>query len=120
MRDATLDVFTTVLGEVEPVPDALVELLLVSLLPSSRKGAPATHALAQQVVRRSSDALTRPVAARRDRCVSQRPNAKSASSDKAVVRARPAMNVLRAGAGDTAQAVEINFFRFTLASIGLH
>ena len=81
VRDATLDVFTTVLGEVEPVPDALVELLLVSLLPSSRKGAPATHALAQQVVRRSSDALTRPVAAWLNGCLSLTPTEGVVSPD---------------------------------------
>ena len=81
MRDATLDVFTTVLCEVEPVPDALVELLLVSLLPSSRKGAPATHALAQQVVRRSSDALTRPVAAWLNGCLSLTPTEGVVSPD---------------------------------------
>lgn len=73
LRDATLDVFSGIVAQLDAIPDGLVELLLVSLLPSGRKAAPATHWLAQAVVRRGADALTRPVAAWLNECLSLSP-----------------------------------------------
>ena len=46
LRDATLDVMSGVVAQLDAIPDGLVELLLVSLLPSGRKAAPTTHWLA--------------------------------------------------------------------------
>ena len=62
-----------VVAQLDAIPDGLVELLLVSLLPSGRKAAPTTHWLAQAVVRRGADALTRPVAAWLNGCLSLSP-----------------------------------------------
>ena len=73
LRDATLDVMSGVVAQLDAIPDGLVELLLVSLLPSGRKAAPTTHWLAQAVVRRGADALTRPVAAWLNGCLSLSP-----------------------------------------------
>ena len=61
------------MAQLDAIPDGLVELLLVSLLPSGRKAAPTTHWLAQAVVRRGADALTRPVAAWLNGCLSLSP-----------------------------------------------
>ena len=73
LRDATLDLMSGVVAQLDAIPDGLVELLLVSLLPSGRKAAPTTHWLAQAVVRRGADALTRPVAAWLNGCLSLSP-----------------------------------------------
>lgn len=70
LRDAILDVACLVLSECDPLPNGMLELLLVSLLPSSRRETPAAHAVAQLVVKRLHEALTRPVAAFLHGCLS--------------------------------------------------